>query len=120
MRAEDFSLFQMTFKSSSLYTLAGLFTTTVASKRPMFSIKVRFETKELKNEKGSGIIPILRIIGSEEDIEKLKELERNATMLDLKADEIVRRHSEELDEQGVKEIFDRPAPNINEPIKTAG
>jgi hypothetical protein len=120
MRAEDLSLFQITFKSSSLYTLSGLFTTTVASKRPMFSIKVKFETKELKNEKGSWIIPVLRIIGSEEDIEKLKELERNATMLDLKAEEIVRRHSEELDEQGIKEVFDRPAPNINEPIKTAG
>jgi len=103
--ADDMSLFGMVFRSSSLYTLSPLFTATVAGKRPMYSIKVKFETKELQGEKGTWRIPVLRIIGFEEEPSKLKELEEMALRYDLNADKIAEQKEEEETEESVADIF---------------
>jgi len=103
--ADDFSLFGMVFRSSALHTLSPLFTATVAGKRPMYSIKARFETKELQGEKGTWRIPVLRIVGFEEDPKKLKELEEMALRYDLNADKIVEQKEEEETEEQIDDIF---------------
>jgi len=103
--ADDSTLFGMVFRSSSLYTLSPLFTATVAGKRPMYSIKVKFETKELQGEKGTWRIPVLRIIGFEEDSKKLRELEEMALRYDLNADKIAEQKEEEEEVEKAKELF---------------
>jgi len=103
--ADDSTLFGMVFRSSSLYTLSPLFTATVAGKRPMYSIKVKFETKELQGEKGTWRIPVLRIIGFEEDSKKLRELEEMALRYDSQADKIAEQKEEEDILDTAKQIF---------------
>ena len=86
--ADDLSMFGMTFRSSALFTLSPLFTVAIAQKRPMYSIRVKFESKEVTGEKGSWFIPVLRIVGEETDEVTLDILEKQALMFEKKADEI--------------------------------
>jgi hypothetical protein len=94
-QAEDCAMFGMNFKSSALYTLSPLFTMAKTQKRPMFSIKVKFETKELTGDKGVWKIPVLRIIGPETDPEKLAILEDMAKSLDMRAEAVVAENEDE-------------------------
>jgi len=100
--ASDFSLFGLTLRSSALYTLSPLFTTTVSLKRPMFSIKIRFEVKELAGEKGTWYIPVCRILGAEESKDKLSILSQNAINIDKNTTNI--NLTEEKNEQ-IESIF---------------
>ena len=87
--ADDLSMFGMTFRSSALFTLSPLFTSVISQKRPMYSIKVRFETKELTGEKGSWFIPVLRVLEAETDEVTLDILEKQALMFEQKASDMV-------------------------------
>ena len=44
--ADDFSLFAMSFKVSSLYALSSLFSIANSQKRPMYSFKLTFEVRD--------------------------------------------------------------------------
>jgi hypothetical protein len=83
--ADDLSLFGIQFRSSALFTLSPLFTATHAMKRPMYAIKVRYERKELTNKDGTWWIPVMRVIGQEEETDKLGELERQAVIFDMRS-----------------------------------
>jgi hypothetical protein len=72
--AGDLSTFGYIFRSSALFALSPLYTAVVSQQRPMFSMKVKIETKELSNDKGSWFIPVVRLTGEEEDFEKLQTL----------------------------------------------
>lgn len=106
--SDDLTLFGMTFRSSSLFTLSPLFTASVANKRPVFSIKVKFETKGLQNDKGSWTVPVLRIIGMEENPERLGELEKTAIIFDQKAEELVKADLEDINLKEMDETFNKP------------
>jgi len=80
--APDCSLFAMIFRVSSLYTLSSLFGLAAAQNRPMFSIKVKMETKQLSGEKGDWFVPVCRIVGFEKDPGKLAILEDMARQFD--------------------------------------
>lgn len=95
--ANDFSLFAMTFRSSSLYTLSGLFTASASTRRPMYSFLCEMEIKKVSGEKGDWLVPALRIRKPEVDGEKLILLEDLAKGLDLKSDEIVSDDDREAD-----------------------
>ena len=86
---EDLTLFGMSFRSSSLYALAPLFTAAKSQRRPMFSLICKVETKELTNDKGTWNIPVVRVVGPEADTEKLAKLEELAKRLDSKTEEVV-------------------------------
>ena len=92
--ADDLSMFGMVFRSSALFTLSPLFTAVVSQKRPMYAIRVKFETKELTGEKGTWFIPVLRILREEEDEVTLDLLEKQAKLFDQKADDIVPEEEE--------------------------
>jgi len=96
--ADDFSLFAMIFRSSSLYTLSGLFTASASTRRPMYSFLCEMEIKKLSGEKGDWLVPALRIRQPETDSEKLILLEDLARGLDLKSDEILGDDDREADE----------------------
>ncbi len=93
--AGDLSTFGMVFRSSALYCLSPLFTAFLSQRRPMFSIRVRIETKTLENNKGKWYVPVCRVLGPEGDFEKLKTLSELAKRYDQKAEEIVREDQEE-------------------------
>jgi len=80
--ADDFSIFGMRFKVSSLYTLSPLFTAVTANKRGMYSIKCKMKSKYLSGKKGDWYIPTLSIVGFETDPEKLEALEKIALNYD--------------------------------------
>ncbi len=86
--ADEFSVFGMTYRSSALFALAPLFTAVVANKKPMYSIKVKIETKELTGEKGTWTIPVARVLGIEENTDKLVELREIALRFDSRADDL--------------------------------
>lgn len=85
----DLSLFGMTFKSSSLYTLSPLFSASASQKKPMFSFSCKMETKKLTGEQGDWFIPVLRITGDITDNLLLNALEQIARGLDSKADSVI-------------------------------
>jgi len=93
--ADDLTFFGMTFRKSAIFTLSPLFTAVISQKRPMFAIKVKFETKELTGDKGSWFIPVLRIKGVETDEVTLDILERQAQIFDQKTDELKVEEEEE-------------------------
>ncbi len=93
--ADDLSTFGMVFRSSALFALSSLFTASISQKRPMFSIKVKIETKDLQNDKGKWWIPVCRIEEPEQDYEKLGVLAELAKRYDRKADVIVADLEEE-------------------------
>lgn len=80
--ADDFSIFGMRFKVSSLYTLSPLFTAVSANKRGMYSIKCKLASKFISGKKGEWFIPTLSVVGFENDPEKLSELEKIAMRYD--------------------------------------
>lgn len=86
---DDLSLFGLTFRSSALYGLSPLFSATIALKRPMFSIKLKFETKELEGEKGKWFVPVVRVQGGETDQEKLNTLFQLAKQFEAKVEEVI-------------------------------
>ncbi len=92
---DDLSTFGMVFRSSSLFCLSPLFTAALSQKRPMFSIRVKIETKSLENDKGKWWVPVCRVLEPEEDFGKLKVLSDLAKRYDRKAEEIVRDDPEE-------------------------
>jgi len=92
--ADDFSLFAMTFKSSSLYCLTSLFGIAASNQRPLYSYRIRMETKELSGEKGTWTVPVCRIVAPEKDTEKLLMLEDQARAFDKKVP--VEENEEEL------------------------
>jgi|SRR3990167_1860775 len=96
--ADDLSTFGMVFRSSALFCLSGLFTASLSQKRPMFSIRVKIETKTLENEKGKWFVPVCRIQEPEQDFDKLKVLAEIAKRYDRKADVIVSDEEEEVPE----------------------
>lgn len=87
---DDMSIFGMTFRSSALFALSPLFTAVVANKRPMYSIRVAMETKELTNTKGTWTIPTLKIVAMENDPDKLSQLQKLALQFDKRADEAIK------------------------------
>jgi hypothetical protein len=86
--AKDMSIFGMLFRSSALYALSPLFTASVAMRRPIYAIKVFVETKTLSGDKGEWTIPVIRVLGPENDPEKLGELEELAQSFDKNADRV--------------------------------
>jgi hypothetical protein len=80
--ADDFSIFGMRFKVSSLYTLSPLFTAVSANKRGMYSIKCKIASKFISGKKGDWFIPTLSVVGFEDDPAKLVELEKIARRYD--------------------------------------
>lgn len=58
---DDLSLFAMSFRSSALYTLSGLFTAVQSQHRPIFSFEVNFESKKLESEGNQWYIPVARV-----------------------------------------------------------
>lgn len=80
--ADDFSIFGMRFKVSSLYTLSPLFTAVTANKRGMYSIKCKIGSKFISGKKGDWFIPTLSVTGFENDPAKLEILEKNALNYD--------------------------------------
>lgn len=72
---DDGSVFGMTLRSSASYALSKLFSTAFSNKRPLFSIRVKMETKELENKQGKWFIPVCRIVAMEQDPVKLSMLE---------------------------------------------
>ena len=93
--ADDLSVFGMVFRSSALFALSSLFTATVGRKRPMYSIKVSVETKELKGEKGTWHIPVVRIADEENDPVILSELSKMAHAFDRRGDAPIEEDSTE-------------------------
>ena len=83
---DDLSLFAMVFRSSSLYTLSPLFSVAASLSRPMYSFLCEVETKELSGDKGTWLIPVLRIKKPEKDPGKLVLLEEKAKTLDMRSD----------------------------------
>ena len=73
--AHDLTLFGMVFRSSSLYALSPLFSASASQNRPMFSYRIRIESKELSNDLGTWYVPVVRIVGPEYDEEILVKLE---------------------------------------------
>ena len=72
---DDLKPFMMNFRSSALYALSPLFTAVASLGRPMFSLKVMLETKELQNSVGKKWrIPVVRIVGPETDDSVLNNL----------------------------------------------
>ncbi len=102
--AIDFTLFAMNFRSSSLYTLSGLFTATKSMNRPMYSLKCTIESKSLENKDGKWWIPAIKKIEPEEDPEKLKKLYDLAHGLDAKADKIVDEPEEQITDKDLENI----------------
>lgn len=94
----DGSLFGMTFKVSTLYTLSPLFTATEAQKRPMFSFVCKFEQKKLSNDKGDWNIPVLRITGNESNPTALQMVEDIARHFDKNADKVAEDMQKEENE----------------------
>ncbi len=91
----DLILFGMLFRSSSLYTLSSLFTAVSTNKRPMFSFKVTFETKELSNDEGlKWYVPVCRVASKEDDGNALMMLEDLAKGFETRADDIVNQEDE--------------------------
>lgn len=80
---DDFKPFMMNFRSSAMYALSSLFTAVTSQSRPMFSIKVKIETKELQNNVGKKWkVPVVRIVGPETDQEILDLLYSKALVYD--------------------------------------
>ncbi len=96
--ADDLSTFGMVFRSSALFCLSSLFTAALSQHRPMFSIRVKIETKTLENEKGRWYVPVCRVQDVEGDFGKLKTLSDLAKRYDRKADEIIKEDQEESEE----------------------
>ena len=80
--ADDLSLFAMTFRSSSLYTLSSLFTAVASTQRPMYSYLCEMEVKKLSGKDGEWFVPVLRIRQAEKDAGKLVLLEDMAKSIE--------------------------------------
>ena len=76
--ADDFSVFGMVFKSSSLYALGSLFTAVSAKKRGMYSIKCKVSAKYISGEKGEWYVPVVKVAAFEDEAGKLSTLEEMA------------------------------------------
>ena len=92
--ADDLSTFGMIFRSSALYALSSVFTAAISQRRPMFSLRVKVETKELQNDKGKWWIPVVHITENEPDYEKLSVLSKIAKRYDSTAEEIMPEEEE--------------------------
>ena len=86
--ADDFSLFGINFRSSSIYTLSPLFSVAASQNRPMFSFLVTFESKLISGDKGEWYIPVCRVKKVEDNPEKLIFLENMALGFDAKGDKL--------------------------------
>lgn len=106
---EDQSLFAMAFRSSALFALSPVFGVAASEKVPMFSINCEIETKELTGEKGTWLVPVVRILGMEKDAGRLTFLEEFAKQFDAKADELSKKDltkTEEGDEESQNKTAD--------------
>lgn len=103
---DDGSVFGMTFRSSGLYALSTLFSMTASQMRPLFSIRVKMEQKELSNDKGKWFIPVCRVVGMENDVAKLTELEQVAQRFDSKSDIIFKEDQENVDPDDIPSEFE--------------
>jgi len=103
--ADDFSLFAMSFKVSSLYALSSLFSIANSQKRPMYSFKLTFEVKGLSNEKGDWFVPVCRIKGQEKDPERLILLEDLAKAFDKKGEEVVKQDEGRVTEERIEKDY---------------
>ena len=83
---DDLSLFAMLFRSSAIFTLSPLFTASQTNHAPMFSFKIKMETKKLEGEKGSWYIPVCRIGEIVKDEGVFDELYQLAKRFDEQAD----------------------------------
>ena len=87
--ADDLTPFMMNFRSSALYALSSLFTAVASQCKPMFSIKIKIETKELQNDNGKKWrVPVIRVLGVEKDQVKLDELYNKALVYDMNASKV--------------------------------
>jgi hypothetical protein len=77
--ADDFSVFGMIFKSSSLYALTPLFTAVSAKKRGMYTIRCKVEAKFIKGQKNEWYVPTVKVAAFEDEAGKLIALEALAT-----------------------------------------
>jgi hypothetical protein len=102
--ADDLSTFGFIFRSSALYALSPLFTSALSQRRPMFSLPVKVETKELSNDKGSWFIPVVRITGEEADYGKLQVLCTMAKRYDSTVQDIMPEDEEKEPEVDVEDI----------------
>lgn len=98
---DDGSIFGMTFRSSGLYTLSPLFSLTASQMRPMFSIRVKMETKKLENELGQWYVPVCRIVSMESDGKKLAQLEEIALQFDKNSDVVFKEDEEHVNPDDV-------------------
>ena len=97
---EDLSLFGMSFRSTSIYTLSGLFTAKESQKVPMFAFNVTFESKQLEFKGKQWFTPVIRIGNIESDPIVFDELYKMASGFDKNAESVSENIKEE--EEGVK------------------
>jgi len=107
---DGLSLFAMTFRSSSLYTLSPLFGMATSRKRPMYSFVCEIKTKMLSGEKGDWFIPVLRIKSPEKNPEKLVLLEEQARKFDLRTEEFTEKDLDAIDKGTEKKNPNGPVP----------
>jgi len=110
MMVDDFSIFGMSFKVSSLYTLSPLFTAVSANKRGMYSIKCKIQSKFISGKKGDWFIPTLSVVGFEEDPARLVILERMALNYDTLGTKAAPKGENE------EEISNEPEKDPEEPV----
>ena len=103
--ADDSTPFGMTFRSSALYAMSGLFTATISKSRPMYSFRIKVETKKLQNEKGEWFVPVLRVIPEEADYARLQKLSELAKQLETKSEILINDEIE--DNTGTEKIADK-------------
>ncbi len=115
--ADDFSIFGMRFKSSSLYTLSPLFTAVMANQKAMYSFKCKISSKLISGKKGYWYIPVLRVSGIEEDKEKLTILRKMATDYDKLGTRVAPQEDGDIDRNNYSDYEDKPTYENNESVE---
>jgi len=94
---DDLSLFGMSFRSSALYALSGLFTATQSQQAPMFGFNCTVESKMLEGKLGTWYVPVIRVGDLVNDKDKFEALFAQAKHFDDKADVIINNQETEND-----------------------
>ena len=95
--ADDLKPFMINFRSSAMYALSPLFTAVPSIGTPMFSIKVKMETKELQNSNGKKWrVPVVRVQGVEKDQKVLNDLYNLALGYDQNTKKVMTDADKEL------------------------
>lgn len=87
--ANDMSLFGMNFRGTAYNALGGLFSTAHQNKRPMYSIKIRIESRFIQGQVNDWFIPVVRIVELVEDKKVIDELTMMAIGMESRTDDIV-------------------------------